>query len=171
MSNIPFIMRGNHFLVHGHKKNLPHITCIFHLLKYVVKFCLMSAILHHISSLRLLPKSYFKISALAPLNYTWQFDTIHYSILFRKRHVVGCSKNDRMGPLYWLNLFMYFILTFKTQILICSFISFTSTAKSITIVQSLRQLITRTIKKKCAVVKLSPCVLSTGFKCINRKVL
>jgi len=24
--------------VHGHKKDLPHITCIFHLLKYVDKF-------------------------------------------------------------------------------------------------------------------------------------
>ena len=35
---IPFIMRGNHFLVHGHKKELPHIACIFHLLKYVVNF-------------------------------------------------------------------------------------------------------------------------------------
>jgi len=54
-------MRGYHFLVHGHKKDLPYITCIFHLLKYVVNF-LMSAILHHISLLRLLPKSYFKIS-------------------------------------------------------------------------------------------------------------
>ena len=32
-------MRGNHFLVHGHKKDLPPITCIFHLLKYVVKIC------------------------------------------------------------------------------------------------------------------------------------
>jgi len=31
------IMRGNHFLVHGHKKDLPHITCIFHIFKYVVK--------------------------------------------------------------------------------------------------------------------------------------
>jgi len=29
---------GNHFLVHGHKKDLPHITCIFHLFKYVVNF-------------------------------------------------------------------------------------------------------------------------------------
>ena len=37
ISNIPFIMRGNQFLVHGHKKDLPHKTCIFHLLKYVVK--------------------------------------------------------------------------------------------------------------------------------------
>jgi len=35
ISNIPFMMRGNHFLVHGHKKDLPYITCIFHLLKYV----------------------------------------------------------------------------------------------------------------------------------------
>ena len=67
-------MRGNHFLVHGHKKDLPYITCIFHLLKYVVKICLVSAILHHISLLRLLPKSYFfKVlfnpifCALAPL--------------------------------------------------------------------------------------------------------
>jgi len=51
---------GNHFLVHGHKQDLPHITCIFHLLKYEVNF-LVSAILHHISMLRLLPKSYFKI--------------------------------------------------------------------------------------------------------------
>ena len=36
ISNTPFIMRGNHFLVHEHKKDLPHITCIFHLFKYVV---------------------------------------------------------------------------------------------------------------------------------------
>jgi len=43
------------------KKDLPHITCVFHLLKYVVKF-FVSAILHHISLLRLLPKLYFKIS-------------------------------------------------------------------------------------------------------------
>jgi len=34
---MPFIMMGTHFLVHGHKKDLPHITCIFHLLKYIVK--------------------------------------------------------------------------------------------------------------------------------------
>ena len=58
ISNIPFILRGNHFLVHGHKKDLPHITCTFHILKYVVKFFLVSAILHHISLLILLPKSY-----------------------------------------------------------------------------------------------------------------
>jgi len=68
-------MRANHFLVHGHKKDLPYITCIFHLLKYVVNFFLVSAILHHIPLLRLLPKSYSKMStfqpnfgALAPLN-------------------------------------------------------------------------------------------------------
>ena len=35
-------MRGNHF-VHGHEKDLPHITCIFHLLKYVAIF-LVSAV-------------------------------------------------------------------------------------------------------------------------------
>ena len=51
ISNIPFIMRGNHFLVNGHKKDLPHIT----------------AILHRISLLRLLPKSYFKISSFNPM--------------------------------------------------------------------------------------------------------
>jgi len=66
ISNIPFIMRGNHFLVHGHKKDLSHITCSFHLLKYVVKIVLVSAILHHISLLRLIPKSYFKISTFQP---------------------------------------------------------------------------------------------------------
>ena len=59
-------MRGNHFLVHGQKKDLPPITCIFHLLKYVVKNVLVSAILHHISLLRLLPKSYFKTSTFQP---------------------------------------------------------------------------------------------------------
>jgi len=37
-SNIPFIIKGNHFRVHGHKKDLPHITCIFHVFKYVVNF-------------------------------------------------------------------------------------------------------------------------------------
>ena len=35
--NIPFIMRGNHFLVHRYKNVLTIITCIFHILKYVVK--------------------------------------------------------------------------------------------------------------------------------------
>ena len=55
-------MRGNHVLVHGHKKDLPHITCIFLVLKYEVKMCLVSAILNHISLLRLLLKSYHKIS-------------------------------------------------------------------------------------------------------------
>jgi len=59
-------MRGNHFLVHGHKKHLPHIKCIFHFFKYVVKTFLVSAILHYISLLRLLPKSYFKISTFQP---------------------------------------------------------------------------------------------------------
>jgi len=58
--HLPFIMRGNHFHVQGHKQDLPHITCIFHLFKYVVNF-LVSAILHHISLLRLLPKSYFNV--------------------------------------------------------------------------------------------------------------
>jgi len=66
MSNIPFIMRENHFLVHRHKKDLPHIIWIFHLLKYVVKMCLLSAILHHIYLLRLSRKSYFKISTFQP---------------------------------------------------------------------------------------------------------
>ena len=64
ISNIPFIIRGNHFLVHGHKTDIPHITCIFHLLKFLIcsQFILVSAILHHISLLRLLSKSYFKIT-------------------------------------------------------------------------------------------------------------
>jgi len=62
ISNIPFIMRGNHVRVHGHKKDLLYITCIFHVFKYVVKLFLVSAILHHISLPRLLPKSCFKIS-------------------------------------------------------------------------------------------------------------
>jgi len=59
-------MRGNHFLVHGHKKDLPQITCIFHLLKYVVKNVLMSAILHHISLQRILPKSHFRKNTFQP---------------------------------------------------------------------------------------------------------
>ena len=67
-------MRGNLFLVHGHKKDLTHIKGNFHLLKYVVNLMLVSAILHHMSLLRLLPKSYLKnvhcnpiFCALAPL--------------------------------------------------------------------------------------------------------
>jgi len=63
---MPFIMRGNHFRVHGHKKDLPHITCIFHVFKYVIKLILVLAIVHHISLKRLLPKSYFKISTFQP---------------------------------------------------------------------------------------------------------
>jgi len=57
-------MRGNHFRVHGHKKDLPHITGIFHLLKYVVKFFSVSRFTLHknISLLRLLPNSFLKIS-------------------------------------------------------------------------------------------------------------
>jgi len=66
ISNIPFILRGNHVLVHGHKKDLPHITCIFYLFKYVVNNFLVSAIFHHISLVRLLPQSYFKISTFQP---------------------------------------------------------------------------------------------------------
>ena len=66
--NKPFIMRGNHFLIQGHKKDLPQITCIF--LSYLIHVCskknLVSAILHHFSLLRLLPKSYFKISTFQP---------------------------------------------------------------------------------------------------------
>ena len=57
---------GNSFFVHGHKKDLPYIKCIFHLFKYVVKLFLVSATLHHISLLRLLPKSNFKISTFQP---------------------------------------------------------------------------------------------------------
>jgi len=37
ISNIPLIMRGNHFRGHGHKRGLPHSTCIFHDFKYVVE--------------------------------------------------------------------------------------------------------------------------------------
>ena len=59
-------MRGNHFLVHGHKKDLPHITCIYHLFKFDVNIVLVSAILHHISLPRLLLKTYFKISTFQP---------------------------------------------------------------------------------------------------------
>jgi len=48
-------------------KGFLHSTCIFHQLKYVVKKkVLVSAILHHISLLRHLPKSYFKISTFQP---------------------------------------------------------------------------------------------------------
>ena len=66
ISIIQFIMRGNHFFCPRTPKGftyVPHITCMFHLLKYVVIF-LVSAILHHISLLRRLPKSYFKISTI-----------------------------------------------------------------------------------------------------------
>ena len=62
ISNIPFNMKGNHFLVHGHKKDLPHITCIFHLSIHVVKFFCSVSHFNHISLLRLLPTSYFKMS-------------------------------------------------------------------------------------------------------------
>ena len=60
-------MRGTQFLVHGHMEDLPHITCM-HLLSFKIcsQFLFVSAILHHISLLRLLPKSYFKISTFQP---------------------------------------------------------------------------------------------------------
>ena len=80
-------MRGNHFLVHGHKKDLPHITCIFHLLKYAVNYVLVLAILHHISLLRLLPKSNFKISTFQPIflcssSFKVTYDFIPYAIYY-----------------------------------------------------------------------------------------
>jgi len=90
ISNIPFIMRGNHFLVHGHKKDLPHITCIFHLLKYVIKLFLVSSILHHISSLFLLSKSYFKLSTFQP-------------------NFLCSSSFKKKGNKYWLQWRLYFI--------------------------------------------------------------
>ena len=59
---------GEILFLYGHKKDLPHITCIFHLFKYEVKLFLVSAIFHHISLPRLLPKSYFKmISTINPI--------------------------------------------------------------------------------------------------------
>ena len=60
-------MRGNYFLVYGHKKDLPHITCIFHLLKHLVKLFLTACHFYHVSLLRLLPKSYFKVSTFQPI--------------------------------------------------------------------------------------------------------
>ena len=86
ISNLLFIMKGNHFLVNGHKKDLPHITCIFHLWKYVVKHFLVSAILHLISLLTLLPKSYFKISTFQPnflCSSSFNVTHIYYTIKYR----------------------------------------------------------------------------------------
>ena len=85
------------YIVHGQKKDLPHFTCIFHLLKYVVKTFLVLAILHHISLLRLLPKSYFKISifqpsflcSIAPLCNDYIIWIAHFSVLF-----VPCNINS-----------------------------------------------------------------------------
>jgi len=52
-------MRGNHFLVHGHKKDLPHNTCIFHLLKYVVKIIFsVSHFTSHFFAKTLKPRSH-----------------------------------------------------------------------------------------------------------------
>jgi len=96
--NIPFIMMGNHVLVHGHKKDLPHISCIFHLFKYVVKIFLVSAILHHISMLRLLPKSYFKKSTFQP-NFlcTSSFKATHESMTFPKICIRKKAAIPRIG--------------------------------------------------------------------------
>jgi len=51
-------------------------TCIFHLFKYVFIFLLVSAILHHISLLIFLPKSYLKISTFQP-NFLWSSSFLH----------------------------------------------------------------------------------------------
>ena len=59
-------MRGNHFLVHGHKKDLPHIICMFDLLKYVVNFFSVSHFTSHFFAKTLIPKSYFKINTFQP---------------------------------------------------------------------------------------------------------
>jgi len=37
-AQIYHLFKGESFFVHWHKKDLPHITCIFYLLKYVVNF-------------------------------------------------------------------------------------------------------------------------------------
>jgi len=60
ISNKPFFKRGNHFLVQENKKDLPDISGIR------VGNVLVSAILHYISLLSILPKSYFKISTFQP---------------------------------------------------------------------------------------------------------
>jgi len=60
-------MRGNLFLVHGHNKDLPQITWIFHLFKYVVNESF--SVSHFTSQFflrRLLHKSYFKIVTFQP---------------------------------------------------------------------------------------------------------
>jgi len=81
-------MRGNPFLVHGHKKDLPHITCIFHRFEYVVKTFLVSAIFHHISLLRLLPKSYFKISNFLCSSYfNWRTITFRNECIINMQYV------------------------------------------------------------------------------------
>jgi len=103
-------MKGNHFLVHGHKKDLPHITRIFHLLKYVVTF-FVSAISHHISLLRLLPKSYFKISTFQPnflciSSFNWCLVLSLSSVSFKYRpaqHLCEYIFYGYLQVLVWLN--------------------------------------------------------------------
>ena len=69
----------------------------FYLLKYVVKIVLVSAILHHISLLRLLPKLYFKIlfnpifCALSPLTKVERLHKICIS-LFADKPTVTFTK-------------------------------------------------------------------------------
>ena len=108
ISNIPFIMRGNNFLVHRHKKDLPHITCIFHLFKYEAKsFFLVSAIFHHISLLRLLPKSYFKVSTFHPnflgsSSFKGSSQQMHYVVLKLIQ-----KQRFYVGHLYEVNIYTY----------------------------------------------------------------
>jgi len=65
ISNIPFIMRENHFLVHG-KKGFTSYYMHFSSFKICSQTFLGSANFHHISLLRLLPKSYFKKITFQP---------------------------------------------------------------------------------------------------------
>ena len=66
ISSITFIMRGNHLLVHGHKKGVTSYYMHFSSFTICSQHFLVSAILHHNSLLRLLTKSYFKRSTLQP---------------------------------------------------------------------------------------------------------
>ena len=66
ISNIPFIMRGTSFSCPRTQNRFTSYYMHFSPFKICSQFSLVSAILHYISLLRLLPKSYFNINTFQP---------------------------------------------------------------------------------------------------------
>ena len=86
ISNIPFIRRENHFRVHGHTKDLPHNTCIFHVFKYVVNFSVSHFTSHFFAktlNLIIFKVSTFQPNFLCSSSFKWGHVNIFFNLNWR----------------------------------------------------------------------------------------